>query len=64
VDGPEFAAYRAEANKNNGNLYPNTANEDNGINTNWQDLVLQTGIATSHDVSVGNATQSGGSYNK
>lgn len=63
MDGPEFVAYRAEANKNNNNKYPNGSDEDNSVNTNWQDLVFQTGMATSHDVSVGNATQSGGSYN-
>ncbi len=42
-------------------LYTNSLDEDENIDTNWQDLFLKTGFTQSHDVSVVGGT-TGGSY--
>jgi TonB-linked SusC/RagA family outer membrane protein len=63
MDGPEFVAYRAEANKNNSNKYPNGPDEDDSVNTDWQELIYQTGQVSSNDVGISNTTQGGGFFN-
>ena len=59
--GEEYAQFKADAavgnsNTPNSNLYALTpieqTNRSEGVNTDWQDLLLTTGIRTSHDVSV------------
>ena len=42
-------------------LYTNSLDEDEHVDTNWQDLFLKTGFTQSHDVSVVGGT-TGGSY--
>lgn len=42
-------------------LYTNSLDEDENVDTNWQDLFLKTGFTQSHDVSVVGGT-TGGSY--
>lgn len=49
MNGPEFAALR-EAAKANGMSYTNTLDESNDVNTDWQDLIFDDGMVTSHDV--------------
>ena len=56
MDGPTFVKFREYAGK-----YQNSLDEDNSINTDWQDLYFQTGISHNHDVSVAGGTN-GGSY--
>lgn len=60
-NGAEYAQFKADAAAGNSNtpgqnLYALTADEQanlaQGISTDWQDLLLTTGIRTSHDVSV------------
>jgi TonB-linked SusC/RagA family outer membrane protein len=57
MDGPEFVQLRKVANR-----YPNTTDESDNINTDWQDLFYRTGIVTNHDLSVMGGTLKG-SYN-
>lgn len=47
MNGKEFAALRKAAGK-----YTNGIDESDDMDTNWQDLFYQTGIVSSHDVSV------------
>ena len=47
MTGDELSKLRATAGK-----YTNGLDEKDGTNTDWQDLFYQTGIATSHDVTV------------
>jgi TonB-linked SusC/RagA family outer membrane protein len=47
MNGPEFVALRKAAGK-----YSNNIDESDDVNTDWQDLAYQTGITTSHDISV------------
>ena len=56
MDGKKFAAMRKYAGK-----YQNTIEEDDNTNTDWQDLLLRTGVTTSHDLGVSGGTK-GGSY--
>lgn len=60
-NGEEYAQFKADAAEGNSNtpgqnLYALTADEQAnlaaGVSTDWQDLLLTTGIRTSHDVSV------------
>lgn len=51
MDGPTFVDYRAHA-VANGSPWVNSTDEDNTLNTDWQDLVLQKGMVNSHDLSV------------
>lgn len=60
-NGAEYAQFKADAATGNSNtpgqnLYALTADEQanlaNGVSTDWQDLLLTSGIRTSHDVSV------------
>ena len=56
MDGPTYSKFRKYAGK-----YVNSADEDDNINTDWQDLYYKTGVGYSHDVSVAGGTN-GGSY--
>jgi TonB-linked SusC/RagA family outer membrane protein len=64
-NGQEYAQFKADAavgnsNTPNSNLYALTPIEKTnlaaGVNTDWQDLLLGTGMRTSHDVSVRGGT--------
>lgn len=57
MNGSEFVALREAAGE-----YTNGADESNDINTDWQDLLYQTGVVTSHDIGVSGGTEQG-SYN-
>jgi TonB-linked SusC/RagA family outer membrane protein len=52
MDGPTFVAFREEALANTSPWTVNSADEDNSINTDWQDEVLQKGMVNSHDLAV------------
>ena len=54
MNGEEFAKLRADA-----GIYTNSLDESDTTNTDWQDMLYQTGIVTSHDVSVANGTKNG-----
>ena len=56
MDGPTYSKFRKYA-----GLYQNSLDEDDNINTDWQDLYYMTGIGYNHDVSVAGGTN-GGSY--
>ena len=56
MDGPTFTKFRQYAGK-----YQNSLDEDDNINTDWQDLYYKTGVGHNHDVSVAGGTN-GGSY--
>jgi len=57
MNGDELAALRDYAGK-----YPTDGpDESRGTNTDWQDLLYQTGISQSHDITVSGGTN-GGSY--
>ena len=56
MDGPTYSRFRKYA-----NLYKNSVDEDDNINTDWQDLYYKTGVGYSHDISVAGGTN-GGSY--
>ncbi len=57
MNGPQFVALRAARGQ-----YVNGQDEDDNVNTDWQDLFYQTGIVTDHNVSLSGGTESG-SYN-
>src|SRR5690606_6247192 len=57
MNGEEFVKLRATAGQ-----YQNTLDESDDINTEWQDLVFETGMLTSHDIGVTGGTEKG-SYN-
>jgi TonB-linked SusC/RagA family outer membrane protein len=64
MDGPQFAKLRAEAVRTvdeigGGAKYPNSADESNDVNTNWQDMFFRTGIVTSHDVGISKGSDDG-----
>ena len=54
MNGEEFAKLRTDA-----GIYTNSLDESDTTNTDWQDMLYQTGIVTSHDVSVANGTKNG-----
>ena len=54
MNGEEFAQLRTDA-----GIYTNSLDESDTTNTDWQDMLYQTGIVTSHDVSVANGTKNG-----
>jgi TonB-dependent SusC/RagA subfamily outer membrane receptor len=58
MDGPEFVALREAR----GQYVNNELDESNDVNTDWQDLMYQTGRVTSHDLSVSGGAEKG-SYN-
>lgn len=57
MNGPEFVKLRTAA-----NLYSNSVDESNDVNTNWQDLLYSNAMVTNHDVSVSGGTVTN-SYN-
>jgi len=57
MDGPQFVALRTAAGQ-----YTNGQDEVNTVNTDWQDLLYQTGIVTDHNISVSGGTETG-NYN-
>jgi TonB-linked SusC/RagA family outer membrane protein len=57
MDGPTFQALRAAAGR-----FSNGPDEVDGTNTDWQDLLYQTGTVQSHDVAVSGGMAKG-SYN-
>ncbi|WP_245706176.1 SusC/RagA family TonB-linked outer membrane protein [Catalinimonas alkaloidigena] len=66
MDGPQFARMRAEAIRTatelgRGATYPNSSDEFDNINTDWQDLLYRTGTTMSHDVSLSKGSE-GGNY--
>ncbi|WP_294616224.1 TonB-dependent receptor [uncultured Bacteroides sp.] len=54
MDGKKFAEMRKYAGK-----FENSPDESDDVNTDWQDLMYQTGMVTSHDVSVAGGTNNG-----
>ena len=59
MNAEEFMTWRDEA-TNNGASWQYGADEDKSLDIDWQDLVFQTGMVTSQDVSVSNGTKGGG----
>lgn len=57
MNGPQFVALRAARGQ-----YGNGVDESNDVNTDWQDLLYQTGIVTDHSISLSGGTETG-SYN-
>jgi TonB-linked SusC/RagA family outer membrane protein len=57
MDGPEFIALRAARGQ-----YTNGQDESNDLNTDWQDLLYQTGVVTDHSVGVSGGSETG-TYN-
>ncbi|HET6996368.1 MAG TPA: SusC/RagA family TonB-linked outer membrane protein, partial [Chitinophagaceae bacterium] len=57
MDGPEFVKLRAARGQ-----YTNGQDEDNSLNTDWQDLFYKTGIVTDHNVSLSGGSETG-NYN-
>ncbi|WP_027381264.1 SusC/RagA family TonB-linked outer membrane protein [Chryseobacterium daeguense] len=64
MDGPKFAQLRAYAIPagNTTPLYSNGVDENNNVNTDWQDLYYKPAMMTSHDIGVSGGTE-GGNYN-
>ena len=63
MDGPQFVAYRKAANSTpRAQQYLNGQDEADSINTDWQDLLYQTGFVTDHNISLSGGTETG-SYN-
>ena len=56
MDGPTYTKFREFAGK-----FQNSLDEDNNMNTDWQDMYYQTGVGYNHDISVAGGTN-GGSY--
>lgn len=59
MNGEEFLAWRTEA-QNNGSTFTLGADEDETLDTDWQDLMFNRGQVTSHDISFANITEGGG----
>jgi TonB-linked SusC/RagA family outer membrane protein len=64
MDGPQFAKLRQEAARTvdeigGGAKYPNSDDESNDINTNWQDMFFRTGVVTSHDIGISKGSDDG-----
>jgi TonB-linked SusC/RagA family outer membrane protein len=62
MDGPTFVKLRTTAAQ-----YTNGQDEDNNINTDWQDIFYQTGIVTDHNISMNGGSEAsnynfGGGY--
>ena len=63
MDGPQFVAYRKAANSTpRAQQYLNGQDEADSINTDWQDLLYQTGFVTDHNISLSGGTETG-NYN-
>ena len=64
MNGPQFARLRAEALRTveelgMGATYPNSDDESDDVNTDWQDLLYQTGRTMSHDLNVSKGSEKG-----
>jgi len=59
MNADEFIAWREEA-INNGASWQYGVDEDKSINTDWQDLMFEKGMVTSHDIGLSGATKGGG----
>lgn len=59
MNAEEFIAWRTEA-QSNGSTFTQGADEDESLDTDWQDLMFETGMVTSHDLSFSNVTTGGG----
>ncbi|MDH6310121.1 TonB-linked SusC/RagA family outer membrane protein [Dysgonomonas sp. PFB1-18] len=59
MNASEFTAWREEAIKN-GASWQYGVDEDKSLNTNWQDLVFESAMVTSHDLNVSGVTKGGG----
>ncbi|HEX7845135.1 MAG TPA: TonB-dependent receptor [Chitinophagaceae bacterium] len=57
MNAEQFIALRAARGQ-----YTNGQDEDNSLDTDWQDLLYQTGIVTDHNISLAGGTETG-SYN-
>ncbi|GAB3421028.1 TonB-dependent receptor [Niabella aquatica] len=57
MSGSEFVALRKAA-----GLYTNSVDENDEVNTDWQDLLYRTGTVNSHDVTLAGGSETG-SYN-
>ncbi|RYZ29940.1 MAG: TonB-dependent receptor [Chitinophagaceae bacterium] len=62
MNGPQFAALRAISKLLPGGQYPNGQDEFNDVNTDWQDLLYQTGFVSDHNISLSGGSETG-SYN-
>lgn len=54
MDNKEFVALRSAV-----GMYTNGVDEDDNVNTDWQDLLYRNGVVTSHNVGVTGGTQKG-----
>ncbi len=64
MDGPEFARLRAEALRTvadlgRGATYPNSSDEFDNINTDWQDMLYRRGKIMSHDITISKGSEKG-----
>ena len=64
MDGPQFAKLRADAAQTikdlgTGTAFVNSSDERDDVNTNWQDLFFQTGMLTSHNISISKGAEDG-----
>jgi TonB-dependent starch-binding outer membrane protein SusC len=64
MNGPQFAKLRAEALRTvtelgKGATYPNSADESNDVNTDWQDLLYRKGRMVSHDLNISKGSDKG-----
>ncbi len=58
MNGPEFTALR-KASAANGLIYTNTLDENDSLNTNWQDLLYRQGYVTNHNVGIAGGSDKG-----
>ncbi|MBN2349193.1 MAG: SusC/RagA family TonB-linked outer membrane protein [Bacteroidales bacterium] len=64
MDGPQFLQLRTEALRTvtelgRGVAFDAASDEQNDINTDWQDLLYRQGSVNSHDLSISNGTETG-----
>lgn len=58
MNGPEFVALRAAS----AQKFNNTLDESNDVNTDWQDMIYDNAMTTSHDLGVSGGTEKGTYY--
>jgi len=58
MSGPEFVALRKAA-AANGVTFNNTIDESDSVNTDWQDLLYQTGFVTNHSLGITGGSDKG-----
>ena len=59
MNAAEFIAWRDEATKN-GASFTDGVDEDRSVDTDWQELMFESGMVTNHDVSISGVTNGGG----